>query len=73
MVSWVYKFGFQTVPSGRLDQLDTAFAWGVALFLHSNHKSTLSVQSHVRTLQALAKYTLNKISLNKIMIHLTEN
>ncbi len=34
MVSWGFKLGFQTVPSGRLDQLEMILARGIALFLH---------------------------------------
>ncbi len=74
MVSWGFKLGFQTVPSGRLDQLDIILAWGDALFLPPiiNHVM-LSGQSHGLNFPALVKHNFEHDFYNKTMIHLTKN
>ncbi len=74
MVSWVFKLGLWTPPNLCVNQLDIILAWGDALFLPPiiNHVM-LSGQSHVRTLEALAKYTFGCDFYNQNMINLTKN
>ncbi len=73
MVSGVFKLGFQTPPTGCLNQLDPILAVGAALFLHENINQHVMVSQIARILHTLAKYTLGCNFYNQNMILLTEN